>query len=268
MNINKTDYKLSDDFIKKNMNLLAPTKKTRKIRTKSVKRRQRGGTSITSNYYNLSSTYPQSTDAFNSSYGTIKLGDVGTTLLAPFNNNVNSKGVTMIKTGGKKIKRGGEFTVPKMNTSILDSLNNVVSTSVNAIDKTIKMYKQGIDNINTSYSNITTGGGKLKKQKKSKSIKIANKMIMKGRKMIKMGQNTIKKGISKLKKFTSTKKSKTKKQKKIKQRGSSDWISSVNSRAIDGVNGKYLGVDEKYWFSQYANPQQFISSNDLKNGCF
>ena len=178
--------------------------------------------------------YPQNSgDGVMSAYGPIKVGDIGTGMLAPYTASScpSANHNTTMKTGGKKNlnnKIGGKGgPIPSISDKPVTTVQKLITGSLKSftgfLGQLDKSYDKSIDNI--------------------KSIKIGNQRLIRGGN--KKKKSTIK---------------------KIKKGGSngSDFALTLNSRGPCNAPDDYWGVPGEKWFRQFNKTGEYIPNSQLQ----
>ena len=215
-------------------------KKTSKKTTKKTMKggqETSGATPMDQRFYDPASklgNYPQNSgNGVMSAYGPIKVGDVGTGMLAPYTSSScpSANHNTTMKTGGKKDsnnKIGGKGgPIPNISAKPVTTVQNLITGSLKSftgfLGKLDKSYDKSIDNI--------------------RSIKIGNQRLIRG--------------------GNKKKKSTTKKTKKGGSNGS-DFALTLNSRGPCNAPDDYWGVPGEKWFRQFNKTGEYIPNSQLQ----
>ena len=292
-----------------------PVKKTVKKTKKSPKRKMRkmrggqeteGATGLPLRFYNPTGkidNFPaNSGEGIMSAYGPIKLGDVGTGMLAPYTASTSSTANpnTMMKTGGAKKSKGKKLpkkpmkkSTKKTKKSTKKSTKKMGGAKIPYIgDGSVNSVQNGINNAVSKFSSYlqTLDNDYVKSTEYLKNLKIGNERLIQGgkkttkvvKKTKKSTKKTTKPKTKKIvkkstKKTTKPKTKKTTKPKtkkitkkltktrKMKKGGfdGSDFASTLNSRGPANAPDDYWGVDGKTWFRQFNKTGEYIPNSQL-----
>jgi hypothetical protein len=155
-----------------------------------------------------------------SAYGPIKVGDVGTGMLAPYtaSKSLTANHNTMMKTGGYKIKKmkkmKGSGPIPRVSDGIVRSTRDTINGSIDGFIKTM-------NNLEAKYNKSIVD---------AQNVKIGEQRLLGG-----------------------SKKNNKKNNKKNKMKGGdgSDFALTLNSRGPENAPDKFWGVDGEKWFRQF-----------------
>jgi len=232
------------------------TKKNLSDNKKSNKKIMKGGqesegaTSIDNAFFNVNAKkldFPvNSGEGINSAYGPIKVGNVGTGMLAPYtaSNSSTANHNTMQQTGGKKkiVKRAKNEDSKK---KVVKGGKNDDSKKKTLSKKVVKGGKNDDSKKKTLSKKVVKGGKKNDDSKK----KTLSKKVIKGGK----------------KNDDSKKKTLSKKVKNIKQKGG-DLIPYISDDPVNNVTGTIGGaIDGFSSFMQNLDNAYQRSINDIRN---
>lgn len=219
---------------KKLVKKTAPKKKstTKKTVKKTVSRKRGGGnqtegaTGLPSEFYTGKQItgYPANSGKdVESAYGLIDPRDAGVGMLAPYNTSNNSKGNTMMKTGGRKSKNKKGGLIPKISDAPFRFVNKVVNTGSKELNSFFKgvqrNYNKSVQKIQSARNGMARLQGGLKKNRKTK--------------------------------------------KSLKGGDGSDFAATRNSRGPVNAPDDYWGVDGEKWFKQFAKTGNYIPNSAL-----
>jgi hypothetical protein len=223
-----------------------------------------GATSMDKAFYKESTKvldFPSmSGEGIMSAYGPIKVGDVGTGMLAPYTASmaVTANHNTMQQTGGKKkssnkkvdgskkktlskkvgdpkkTQKGGKDTIPFISDRPVSTVTNTINGAIDGFSS----FLQKLENANNNSIN------------QIKNMKIGNQRLIQGGS--KKKNNKLEK-----EKMTLNKKS-------IKKGGNgSAWVTSLNSRGPWNAPDDQWGVPGELWFRQFNKTGDYIPNSRL-----
>ena len=270
--VKKVPKKIKKDekAIKKDVSKLKKDLMKLKKNKKSMKGGQEssGATSMDAAFYNPSAKvldFPSNSgEGIMSAYGAIKLGNIGTGMLAPYTASTSDTANhnTMQQTGGKKklstkkvdaskkktlskkvgdrkkSQKGGDGPIPYISDSPVSTITGTVNNAINGfssfmqeLDNAYQNSINEIKNVKIGDQRLIQGGGKKKSNKKSvKESKLPSKI---NKRSIKKGGN------------------------------GSAWSTSLNSRGPWNAPDDNWGVPGELWFRQFNKTGDYIPNSRL-----